>query len=718
MLTTALQQSVKIPVKDYLGISEYAYTCYGDSNDKNIYYVVPEIPVFSSQNGKPSFMFYKYRSIDQRGGYAQFTVNLPQPTDEMKDLIRIKLFGSVSTQLSAKSKLIVQYVKAQNALLADPQNKTKQDARNLALQNTGLDETQANKYMSLYDSNKGDDQFLGQLMPDDAKKIDLQQPRYTSIQASLILIGNDAFYSQIPTTLTPSGMGDNNTVFSVSLTGEGATLFEKVLKGTDDGSSVGIRFNFNLDASLPAAKVTVSYSSEKTKSVTQTITRHTWSADEKGIERKYLESGAISIVLDPGLGADEMGMTQDQYNVWKQGLRDWGQKQVEQMLSSQTGLDMSLDLLNDAGGFDKFSESLNETKDFTRIYEENSVVSFSIAPQAQLPSIKSIVGETNLDQYFKEYDLNDPFFQYIQPEFFVTSGLSKYNIQNIVVTAKYDKNNVNTLTFTPDDEKSKKTDKWFIDQNLGRVYSYSYVVNFSGVHAKPYLSGDILVHDSLVETINIAQCGIVYADISTMIDASAWAKFSQVVIKSQYSDIDHNIEVKVDSQIVTALKPPVPFIYPIGIKPENSIYYTADYYTTDGSSFTYIPAGSNNTVDRGVEYGTTRANQIQIENALPKSQSYSIIFLPDDKGGVQLVTFDMVVNYPLHQFKQTKNLVLTAKTDDFSVPIVKNLIFNFLPEANSSDCQIIYSGAIYYTDGRPQGKFDGKVDGYSVVIPL
>ncbi len=44
MLTTALQQSIKIDVTEYLGVKEYAYTCYGDSDSKDIFYVVPEDP--------------------------------------------------------------------------------------------------------------------------------------------------------------------------------------------------------------------------------------------------------------------------------------------------------------------------------------------------------------------------------------------------------------------------------------------------------------------------------------------------------------------------------------------------------------------------------------------------------------------------------------------------------------------------------------------------
>lgn len=126
MLTTALQQSVKIAVTKYLGITEYAYTCYGDSVDKDIYYVVPEIPVFVARGpNNPSFMFYKYRGEDTLGGYTQFTVMLPHPELDMQEKIRAQLFGNIQTQLEAKSTLIVQYVKAEQAYVADPENPSK-----------------------------------------------------------------------------------------------------------------------------------------------------------------------------------------------------------------------------------------------------------------------------------------------------------------------------------------------------------------------------------------------------------------------------------------------------------------------------------------------------------------------------------------------------------------------------------------------------------------
>ncbi|MBV6692616.1 hypothetical protein [Serratia quinivorans] len=709
MLTTALQQSVKIATDKYLGIKEYAFTCYGDSIDKNIYYVVPEIPVFVARDTKsPYFMFYKYRSEDTQGGYAQFTVMLPQPDSEMKKKISIELLGKLKDPLIAKSTLIVKYVQAEQASVADPENANKKTAMDTALRNTGLNDDQAARFVALYDSNQGNDQFVPELTPIEIK---LEVPRLTSAHASLILDSNEKFYRQIPTTVSPSGLGDNNTVFSLSLTGEGATLFEQVLKGTDTNSSVGIRFDFSLDASLPAAKVTVSYDSEITKSVTQNITYHTWSADEKKIEREYIEKGAIKVDVQTGLSYEEMGMTEDQYLKWKEGLTAWGQKQVEQILSSQTGLDMSLELLNDADGFDKFKSSLSETKSFTRVYEENSVVSFSIAPQTQLPSIQSIVGEENLKDYFKEYDLNDPFYQYIQPEFFVTQDLAKYNVANIVVTAIYDKDNQSTLQFSPGDSEPKKTGKWFINPELGRAFKYSYTVNFTGMQAKPYHSGELQSDQDLVISINVAECGIVYADISTLLDPMGWKVFSQVVIKTQYSDPDKGVKIKTDSQVVSESTPPHPFIYPIGVDVDKPIYFSTDYYALDGDSLTYIPDGVE-TSPQLPGYGLIRGHQILVANALPKAQKYTIIFKPSQKE-ITLITYEMVVYYPKWDFTQSQSLALTEFD---SKSLTQYLTFNLMQAEKDNKVEIHYVATVYYGEDNQEKTVEKEVTGTSTIV--
>ncbi len=108
---------------------------------------------------------------------------------------------------------------------------------------------------------------------------------------------------------------------------------------------------------MSAAKVIVTYNSEQAKSVTQTINRHTGRPtrkDRAGVLRQGGDQGGRPI----GLTAQEMGMESGAYEKWKESLRNWGQQQVEQILSSQTGIDMSLNLLNDVDGFDKFESKL------------------------------------------------------------------------------------------------------------------------------------------------------------------------------------------------------------------------------------------------------------------------------------------------------------------------------------------------------------------------
>lgn len=71
------------------------------------------------------------------------------------------------------------------------------------------------------------------------------------------------------------------------------------------------------------------------------------------------------------------------------------------------------------------------------------------------------------------------------------------------------------------------------------------------MQARPYQSGEIQVKDDLVVTINAAQSGIVYADISTLLDPLGWAVFSQVVIKTQYEDKEHSVPLKQYTQVVS-----------------------------------------------------------------------------------------------------------------------------------------------------------------------
>ncbi|MNI03037.1 hypothetical protein D3C73_559300 [compost metagenome] len=282
---------------------------------------------------------------------------------------------------------------------------------------------------------------------------------------------------------------------------------------------------------------------------------------------------------------------------------------------------------------------------------------------------------------------------------------------NIVVTAIYDKDNQSTLQFSPGDSEPKKTGKWFINPELGRAFRYSYTVNFTGMQAKPYHSGELQSDQDLVISINVAECGIVYADISTLLDPMGWKVFSQVVIKTQYSDPDKGVKIKTDSQVVSESTPPHPFIYPIGVDVDKPIYFSTDYYALDGDSLTYIPDGVE-TSPQLPGYGLIRGHQILVANALPKAQKYTIIFKPSQKE-ITLITYEMVVYYPKWDFTQSQSLALTEFD---SKSLTQYLTFNLMQAEKDNKVEIHYVATVYYGEDNQEKTVEKEVTGTSTIV--
>ncbi|WP_017346986.1 hypothetical protein [Pantoea sp. A4] len=700
MLNSLQRISVKIKTEEYLGRKDYAYTCFGDSDDKNIWYVVPEIPVFTKKdNGGPNFMFYKYFGEEQEGGYAMFSVMLPQPTEELKSQIKVQLLGDeLTNQLKAKSKLIVIYAKATADYAANPNDKAKKEAKDKALKDTGLTDQQASEYLKKYDKTAGDDQFLVDLMPSGASAIKLIQPSYTAANATLIMDNNKDYYREIPTDQHPSGLGDNNTIFSLSLTKDGAQIFENVLRGSTDGSSVGIRFDFNINALLPAATVTVKYDQKITKSLVLETSHHTWSADEKKITQSFYEKEAIVVKPEFKLTAADLGMTGDQYNKWTENLTKWGQTQVEQILSSQTGLDFGLNLLNDAGEYRKFQESLDQTKDFTRVYEQNSAVAFSIYPQEILPSITSLVGEEKVDEYFKAYNLDDPFFKDFQPAFIVPSDLEKYHISNVIVNAKYN-GDVDTLIFNKDKPSEQSTKRWHLDQKIGRTLSYNYEVTFTGGGAEYYQSDEITVSDKLAIPLDIVDnSGLVYAEILPIIQPGDWDLFRQIKVLAEFSDSAHGIPPFSKPSIITREKSPEPILFAVGKDYTAPLYYSLEYSLTNGDIFVPVPdTGETNPQLPG--YVGTHGQQIQVENALPFVQDYTYIITESGEKDVSQVVLKVTVEDKTHQLTQSKQIILKDFNGDAKVDTIS---FHLAGSPAKLNIHASYQATIVYKTGTPK----------------
>lgn len=660
MLTSALKIAVTVPTKEFLGTDTYACTCYGDSEDKNTFYLVPETVAYKkAESGGPKFVYYAYRGgSSEGGGYTMFTVYNPIPGvgSELENQVKTALLTGLSPKLQAKSKLIVAMAKAYNAWQKKPTDKALSEAYQNKRKATGLSQADADKFIAKYNPDGGDDQFVASLSPDNVK---IQTANLKVGKASLTLDNNSDFVRKFDASVQPSGLSNNDTVFAVPLTQDGAVLFEKTLSGTEDNSApVKVQFDYSCTASLPAADVTVTFNSEQFKQVSQTVESKWLSASKKNIEKEYTDANALVVDVKTYATAEEMGMTESEYNKWKQQLTDWGNQQAQQILADQTGLDMSRNLLQDADGYDKFKESLKNTKDFKRTFSANTVVEFPLNPQVQLPSIASIVGKDKLPEYFKRYDLNDPFYATLQPEFIVNVDYDKYEIENVIVYLNYGSNTDNLLfdKNTPTSQKIPKAWNAILHgDDYQHDYTYHYEVNYKTTSGPDkFTSGKVNTKD-LIVSINANRSGIVYLKPQLVMSDSVWEKvYNNIVLTLKYADDAddvplHEVPIQINDSNQNDIEP---FVYPIGKTADKPVYYTTKFYTKNGDNFHYISKEQQSGEEPG--WGETRANKLLLENPLSATQDISF-YIGGDLSDVSFVNLNVTYFYREIEYTQTKH---------------------------------------------------------------
>lgn len=665
MLTTRVQHTVSVnaPGK-YLGTETLDCICYGDDKDKNKFYVLPTTVVFAKNDqGGPDFNFYKYTGESLNGGYAIFRTMLPFPTDKNEQAqIKSALFGGgLKSAMEGRSTMAVNMCAARAAKDADPENQEKAADYQNKLSLSGLSTEQAEALYFDYNKNPNDKlQFVDYFLPESVENITLQAIDSQNVKASLVIDQNAAFYQQLPASVDPVGGGNNEAIFSLTLTKEGASLFEQVLKGEgQEGSSVGVIYQMDFASSLPAVTVKVTYHAEAFKKFVQNIDRHVWSADEKKITREFTENEGAKVEPIFGASKEEMGMSAEQYEKWKEGIRTWGQDQLAQILSSQTGLDMNMDLINDADGFDNFESSLSQTRNFEREYTENTVYTYNLKPQSILATIESIVGKDKLDSYFHAYNIEDPFFEKLEPEFIVVGNFEKYNIANVIVNVSYNGKPKESILF--EQAGTKKAKPWSVNFGLPdpRSYQYNYTVNFEGDDTKAYHSGEITSDGELIININANDSGVVFLDITNPAEES-WDVFQNIIFTSEYSSIDPPVAKKKVAQQISKTNEAQPFIYPTGVKQTEPVYFQIEYFTKNGSSFYFVPPGYESPTLPN--YGANKGKEQFMPDPLIKA-SFDLYLINFPKN-TQLFLFQLSVWYTNINFKQSIDVTEVVFTGD------------------------------------------------------
>lgn len=685
MLTRHIQKSIEILDSG----QQYKYTCYGDHEDKNKFYVIPETPEYAlDKDGKPKFQFYQYRGDarnPEEGGFGVFTVRLPFPNTAQKDKIKVQLQEGLASQLETRAKKTLVLVKAYR-------NKQEADWQSLKNQ-LGYTDEQVRSLSAQYEESKGWEQYL---QTPDLSAIKLESVPYTDAEVSL-LIGDapDNFFEKKLNPTSPSKLGDNETVFVLSLSDKGASFFEQALKKSAGSSIAAVKYKLSFECVLPAATVNVFYNAEEVRKFSREVNRNIWGqATEEKVRDEYQQKNAAGVKIF--LGSTE-GLTDKETKELEKELREWGQTQLDDILSNQTG---GLDMSNIGQRFktnpDKVSEELKNTKDINRTFTESRIVTYTVYPQMQLPSIEALVGEANLKDYFHEVDLKDDFFKKKAVKIQTNADFEKLGIHSIEVKLDYENEPQGELVFNRNNPAEVQDVVWylkFVEQGNKKTpihkYKYSYQVNYLG--AGKSFQSETKETDEDVLTINVGDVGIVHADIST--GGINWSLVERSQVKLKYEDSGVGVieaeriltekNIKADS-----------FIKPIFVPRTKAIQYRTKFFMKDGKEFWFAPGDID---DTPVSWASEFGSDIHIDDPFKETLEYTILAVGLDSK-TEAIVVELSYSEPGIDYSPGKTITLDSnhRSEKWAVPTI-----------NKDKAKVNSSGFIQFKNGTTR-QFSGE----------
>jgi hypothetical protein len=673
MLTRHIHQDIKIVSNG----KEYTYACYGDHENKDKFYVVPaNVEYATDAKGDPKFTFYQYRGEAQKpeeGGFCVFTAKLPFPNSAQKEQIKAELKQGLSQQLEARAKKTLVLVKAFKA-------KQEADWRSLSKE-LGYTEDQVRSFAAQYNENQDWQQFVQ--LPD-TSTMTLESVPFSKAEVSLsIADASTGFFEKQLNPTAPSMVGDNEAVFVLTLTQKGSAFFEQALK-TGKSSVVAVTYKLGFECVLPPATVKVFYNANDSREFSRTIDRNVWGqATEEKVKDEFTKKQLAGVEVFPG---SLETMDDKEKKAFQKELRDWGEAQLADILSNQTGV---VDMTNIGQRFksspDKVSETLKNTVDVNRTLTISGVNMFTIAPQMQLPSIQALVGEGRLSEFFHEIDLNDDFFKrktvMVQPN----AQFAELKIASLTVKLKYAEEPAKEFLFTSSNAAELQNYAWYFkkDNQAKNIqdYEYSYQVNYQG-ESTPFKSESKRT-DNEVLVINVGDMGVLRANITAGDINWLLVERAQVVIKYEDQGIDP-IEVQ---RIITANTTKIdPLIKPI-FKPRNKpIAYRTKFFMKDGSEFWYAPGDTD---DKPVDWAKQVGSDIYVNDPFRGKKDYNIQGLGLDKK-TEAIIVTLTYTEPGIDYHPSINVSLTSghSTEKWTVPVI-----------DETKAQVTYTGFIQFVNG-------------------
>jgi hypothetical protein len=699
----SLYASQQLSVKDDKTTLEY--TLFKDDKNPNLFYVLPNNPTFIMDGNKPRFLFIKYRgdvseaTAKDKGGFCVFSVNLDSSKLDdpaLKTQAVSKLLDPNSRIVKVMKELAVDTLKMCVATV----DNIDQEEYEALRQKLGYSPQEAAALVKEYKDGKKTTAKDFEILPE-PDKIEFSPVTFASSEAELNLkdLGK-TLIERVINPASPNLLGNHSTVFTVELSVQGAALFEQTMKEGQAGS-VAVIYSPKFEARLPPATVTVTYASTESAQYTQTLSHDTW-GNEDAIDKKRNEfltdKSQVDVDMGSILGMGEGEAGQAEAAKLRTRLEDWGKKQLQEILSSKLTIDTTT-LTEGQDQVNHFSNQLLAVSDFTRVWSESTSILYATTLSMQLPTIQSILAPgDSLDNYFKEINTLDPFFQDLELQVSVNTNYEQLGIFSCEVklyygrgiagikqdieTGKIDKDEksgelkdfdptrynltVKAISFNKSAEAISDKIAWPKEKDRNGVgineYIYSYKINYKDSNIQyesPYY-----YKDSPVLTVSVVDEVLqVEADGSNLIQ---WEIVNSVLFEFEYEDQAQGVSTQRYSYQLNSKSQETKVVFkpkPIGAKRTQNIKYKSTFYLKDGQQITVPKTG-------WTPYNQTGKMVIPIDDPFTSMTQYT--FIPKMGEIIDFIGITATYAATAIDFQMSKAFNFTEEeSQTWSVPVVQ-----------------------------------------------
>lgn len=489
---------------------------------------------------------------------------------------------------------------------------------------------------------------------------------------------------------SPSLYGDNRAAFSVQLTAEGATLVEETLDAPT--SLIGIVYNltfvgmrpaFQIDAKIDWNRVYDDVESDFSAGVH--IFCFGFDTDIQNEVQKLIEQQVIQLnVISDAAGAADADIESEKNEavafVEKFIADTFFQPSIPvKGQDSNWGSDAS-SLVNSLmpvhAGYTYKHMTRDDVKNLSIDFTEESATEMNIVPQGHLEGLLTVLQNYPRDQYVKEIDLNDPFFQTVAVDVIGGDAMTADNIDHIAVHLEYGA----VGQTVPQDVILSAAGvpshvQWALIQAVGLSYTYQYHVYFK-TSSPPGLGTDLL---SQVFTTNATKLiidprdlyGVQSLDIESV--NMPWDRYAQVEVALKYTSGTFTLQ---DTVMLTANQLTGSWVYRINDPTQTSYQYQLTFYPTGGSPIVQ-------------EWVTTSVPAVLVTDPLPSTLSVTM-FPTGDFTKIMRIMATMNYEDDANGINETDLVIFNQPSDqkNWSVHIV-----------NVNNRQYSYQVSVQYRDG-------------------